>query len=137
MRCCTFAGLITLLMVPALIVGGCGDDDVPEEPLVLGEGEIPETLPAGFPIPTGASIGATMIDRSASTTEVDLEFGAGLPAVVSEFTVGLVGAGYVVFRSEDRGDRWVVEFGRGALSGRMVLVASGDATRATLSIVDP
>jgi hypothetical protein len=78
-----------------------------------------------------------MVNRPASTTEVNLVINSDLTAVVSVFTVDLVNEGYVVERSEEQGGQWLVEFDRGTLTGRMVLSPSGRTTRAALTIVDP
>lgn len=132
------AQLIALLLAVSLVAAGCGDDDEsPDEPLVFGEGELPDSLPDDLPIPAGAAVGSTMVDHPASTTEVNLVINTDLTAAVSEFTVGLVNEGYVVDRSQEQAGQWLVEFSRDSLTGRMILIPSGRATQATLTVVDP
>jgi hypothetical protein len=130
--------ILAALFVVSLAVVACGDDaPASTEPIELGEGELPGTVPDDFPIPTGAVIGSTLVNHPASTTEVNLVVAADLTSVVSNLTVDIVNEGYVVGRSEEAGGRWIIEFSDGSLRGSMVLAASGRNTQATLTIIDP
>lgn len=102
-----------------------------------GRGELPSSIPAGFPIPPGAVIGETSVDRDSATTSVELVTAGSRDEAVSTYTVGLVSGGYVVERSEPEGDEWVIRFSRGDLRGTLVLDDSGAGVRALLTIVDP
>lgn len=102
-----------------------------------GSGELPSSMPDGFPIPSNALIGETTVDPAASTTTVELTTPGTLVSAVSSYTVGLVSAGYVVDRSEQEGAGWVIRFSDLDLRGTLVLEESGGGIRAVLTIVDP
>jgi hypothetical protein len=105
-----------LLLVVATFAAGCGDGAEPE-PVELGEGAMPSSMPRDFPVPPNAVIGATLIDRINHRTEVTLTMQEEMVPVVQYFQVGLVNAGYVVTRSEGDRSRWTIEFSKGELLG--------------------
>ena len=75
----------------ACLVVGCS-----EEPVAVGEGKMPGSVPGDFPVPAGAVIGATLLDRVNHRTEVRLSVPDEPSRVVRFFTVSLVESGYVV-----------------------------------------
>lgn len=104
------------LVVVAAIAVGCGDGAEPE-PIEIGDGTLPSTMPRDFPIPPDGVIGATLIDRVNHRTEVTVTMQQEMVPVVQYFQVGLVNAGYVVNRSEGDRSRWTIEFAKGELLG--------------------
>ncbi len=125
----------TLFTVLFLVLGAAacgGDDDV--EPVEFGSGELPETVPGGFPLPDGSAIGSTLIDRVNHRTEFAVNARSDLSATVAFFTVELVNEGYVVDRSDGTDLNWEVEFSKGSLRGEIVLSALDSGTAAVVSL---
>jgi hypothetical protein len=116
------------VVVLACALNGCG-----EEPVTTGEGEIPGPVPDDFPIPAGSVVGATLVDRTHHRTEMQLDVPRDPVAVIQFYVVSLVGAGYVLARSEGDDARWSIEFGRGTLRGT-VLIESAGGGAATVSM---
>ena len=130
-------GVLPLVVtVTMLVAAGCGGDASPDG-IVVGRGVIPETMPEGFPIPAGATIGETSMDRDAKTTVVDLATTGNLVSAVSTYTIGLVSSGYIVDQSEEQGDGWVIRFSRQDLRGTIALTPGADGVDAAVTIVDP
>ena len=126
------AAVIVALLVS---VAACGDTS--SDGSEIGSGRIPETMPDDFPIPVGAVIGQTSMDRAARTTVVDLATEGSLISAVSAYTVGLVSSGYVVDQSSGQGDGWIIRFSRQDLRGTIALVPGADGVSATVTVVDP
>lgn len=122
----------------ALGAVGCSDGelDVADEPVVFGEGVRPPAIPADFPIPPEAVIGSTMIDRTNHRTEMALQVGADLEAVVRYFNIGLVSQGYVVGASSGTETSWTIMFRRDELMGEIGFTAQGDITRVLVEVND-
>ena len=59
--------LAPVLLAVVVAAVGCSDEPPAVE---VGEGRMPASAPAGFPVPAGAEIGATMVDHDNSVTEV-------------------------------------------------------------------
>ncbi len=93
---------------------------------------MPDTMPADFPIPAGAEIGATLVDHSGSRTEVSIRVGGEVDQLVRFYTVELVSTGFVVERSEPASGRWRISFSRDDLRGSIILAAAGDAVTAAV-----
>jgi len=125
-----------VVTVTLLVAAGCGGDASPDG-IVVGRGVIPETMPEGFPIPAGAAIGETSMDRDAKTTAVDLTTVGNLVSAVSTYTIGLVSSGYIVDHSEGQGNGWVIRFSRQDLRGTIALTPGTDGVDATITIIDP
>ncbi|HUG74838.1 MAG TPA: hypothetical protein VMM81_04100 [Acidimicrobiia bacterium] len=104
------------LLLVAFLAVGCGGGAEPE-PVEIGSGSLPSSMPRDFPIPPNAVIGSTLIDRPNHRTEVTLTMQEEMVPVVQYFQVGLVNAGYVVTRSEGDRSRWTIEFSKGELLG--------------------
>lgn len=121
--------LIVVLGAVAALLAGCGGDD---EPITFGEGEIPGSVPSGFPVPDGAVVGSTLVDRVNHRTEFALTLRQEATAVVQYYTVNLVSSGYVVDFSE--GDRftWRIEFSRGEVRGTLVIQPGGSGLAAVV-----
>lgn len=119
--------LVLVVAVVAGVLAGCSD-----EPVTVGEGEIPGSVPDDFPIPGGAVVGATLVDRASHRTEFRLSVPDDPTRVVRFFTVGLVESGYVVDDSGGDATRWTIEFSRGILRGRVVVEQAGPGEASAL-----
>jgi len=120
---------IVLLGAVAVAATGCGGDD---EPISFGEGKIPASVPGDFPVPQGAVVGSTMVDRVNHRTEFALTMAQEATAVVQYYTVNLVSAGFVVDRSEGDLFSWRIEFSRGELRGNLVIQPGGTGLAAAV-----
>ena len=101
-----------------------GDDD----PVVFGRGELPATVPSGFPNPAEAVVGTTMIDRINDVTEVALTYPTTVVAVVDYFEANLVAVGYSVDESAGSDGDWTITFSHSDGPGgtiRVVTAGSG------------
>ena len=99
-----------------------GDDD----PVVFGRGELPATVPSGFPIPAEAVVGTTMIDRINDVTEVALTYPTTVVAVVDYFETNLVAVGYSVDESAGTDGDWTITFSHSdGPSGTIRVVTAG------------
>ncbi len=86
----------------------------------FGSGSVPESVPDDIPIPPGAIIGTTLVDRNNNRTEVEMRLREDQATTVQFFTVNLVNKGFVIDDSSDRGlGRWNIEFRRGELRGSL------------------
>ena len=121
--------LLLLLAVAALacVLGGCGG-----EPVTVGEGEIPGSVPDDFPVPRGAAVGSTVVDRTSHRTEFRLSITQDFTRVVQFFTVNLVGAGYVVGDSAGDGALWSIEFSKDGLRGTVLIEPAGPGAATAL-----
>jgi hypothetical protein len=125
---------ILVLVICALVLAaaGCGGDDA-GEPIVFGEGEIPASVPDDLPVPPGAVVGSTLVDRVNHRTEFALTLAQEADAVVQYYTVNLVSAGFVVDSSAgDPLGNWRIEFRRGELRGSIVIQPGGPGLAAVV-----
>lgn len=122
--------LLVMLAVAALacLLVGCGRD----EPVTVGEGEIPGSVPDDFPVPAEAVVGSTLVDRVNHRTEFRLNMSEGSTPVIQFFTVNLVSAGYVVERSAGDDARWSIQFSRGTLRGTVLVEPAGSGAATAL-----
>jgi len=115
--------------VPLLIglVASCSSTPAEDtSPVVIGKGTIPATVPRDFPIPPGAVVGDTMIDRNNHTTEFGLQVGQDLDAVAQFYDIELVSSGYVVTSSGPvSADMWRLSFIQGELMGDVTISSTG------------
>jgi hypothetical protein len=125
---------ILVLVICALVLAaaGCGGDDA-GEPIVFGEGEIPASVPDDLPVPPGAVVGSTLVDRVNHRTEFALTLAQEADAVVQYYTVNLVSSGFVVDSSAgDPLGTWRIEFSRGELRGDLVIQPGGTGLTAVV-----
>jgi len=103
-------------------VAGSASEDV-----VFGQGELPATIPAGFPLPDGSAIGSTMVVTKTGLTEVVIRVGSELGAAADYFNQALSQAGFTVDKSEADGERWLIEFSDASARGTIEIskAASG------------
>jgi len=113
----------------AVVSAACGGDN---EPITFGEGKLPASVPKGFPLPEGAVIGSTLVDRVNHRTEFAFTIRAEAAAVIQYYTLNLVGAGYVANRSEGDTLSWRIEFSRGEVRGTIVIQPGGTGLAAVV-----
>lgn len=97
---------------------------------------MPPSVPATFPTPEQAVVGATMMAGPRNLTEVVLTYPADIDEVVGFYTSNLPASGYRVTGSDGTVATWMLTFGNDRLSGelRLDVVASG-LTAGTLSLI--
>lgn len=121
MRGCRILLVSLVVAAGVAALAGCGSD----EPVTVLEGEIPRSVPGDFPVPPGAAVGFSIVDRVNHRSEVVLTLTQEVDEVAEYFLVNLVSSGYVVGRSAGDGAGWVIEFSRGTLRGSIVVEPSG------------
>lgn len=128
------ARILIPLLALLLVGAACSEDAAPVE---FGEGEVPPAFPDDFPIPEGAQIGTTLIDRINTRSEFNMTIASLVSDVAQFFSVNLVGDGYVIESSEGSDSDWTVEFSRGDLAGSMRIQLQGPGlVSATVEIND-
>jgi len=122
------------VLVLSVLLAACGGDD---EEVRFEEGRIPDSVPSDFPVPPGAVIGSTMVDRAHDRTEFSLTVDADLPSVVQFFTISLVNQGYLIQRSESVNQTtWHMSFVRGDLTGEIFVSSDGGGASQAIVSVD-
>jgi hypothetical protein len=121
--------LLVALVASTVLTAGCSSDDdtVPNGTtapgdLVFGEGELPGTVPADFPIPAQAVIGSTLVDPANDRTEVVVRVAVPIQSVAQFYDVNLVNQGYVIDGSAGDSQAWVIEFRRDGLEGTVTMI---------------
>lgn len=126
--------LAVLAVAVAMAVASCSSSEPEVE---FGEGELPAAVPDDFPIPPGSSIGATLVDRVNTQTEVNLTVPNAMSDLARYFSVSLVSAGYVVDASSGDALGWTIDFRRGDLRGSIEMRTRGeDAASAVVTLND-
>ena len=113
--------VLALVVVLAVLGGGCGDTS--GESVVFGEGEIPAAIPDDFPLPPGAVIGPTLVDKINGKSEFEFRASLDFEVLVQFFSVGLVEVGYVIDESSGDLISWGIDFRRGSLEGAVQMRA--------------
>ncbi|MDJ0953593.1 MAG: hypothetical protein QNJ81_07935 [Acidimicrobiia bacterium] len=118
---------VLLFVAIAVIGAACSDTTEPTtsgapsgEDVVFGQGEMPETIPAEFPLPAGSVVGSTMVITN-GITEVVIRVSAARGVTAQFFDQGLASGGFVVDRSQDEDGRWLIDFSRDATKGTLVI----------------
>lgn len=123
--------LVLAVAAVACVLAGCGGD----EPVTVGEGQIPGSVPDDFPIPNEAVVGSTLVDRASHRTEFSLNIPRDVTGVTQYYLVNLVSAGFVVERSTGDDARWSIKFSRDTLRGTVLIESAGPgAATAAVSI---
>jgi len=119
---------LAVLLVGAMVVSACGDDEVTgtTEAVVFGEGVIPESVPADFPRPGDSVVGTTLVDKINNRTEYGLSVTADATSTVQFFQVGLVNQGYIIDSSEGNSAEWLLDFSKGELQGSIFFTPQSD-----------
>jgi hypothetical protein len=125
--------LTAILLAGLILLGACGDDDAVSgttEAVVFSEGVIPDSVPDNLPIPDGAVIGTTLVDKINNRTEFRLTIQSDVTSVIRFFEVGLVNQGYVISSSDGNATEWTITFSDGELHGTVLTTpqAEGIAT---------
>ncbi len=137
-----FGAAVVALALAALfaVVGAaCGDDgggDGTGPDVSFGSGSIPDPVPEDFPIPPGAIIGSTLVDRINNRTELEMRLRDDQATTAQYFTVNLVNRGFVIDDSrQETGGRWVIDFRRADLRGSvLIIVAAPGSSQVVLDL---
>jgi hypothetical protein len=142
--------LATIVVVLATVLVGCtgGSSDTTtststsvsgtDQDLVFGRGEVPDTVPADFPIPEQAQIGATLVNRSTGLTEMVVTYPANVPEVAANYETNLEALGYTVESSSGTDTQWSITFSRDDLSGDITLSSAGTSlSSGTIRLIQP
>ncbi len=122
---------VLVVLAFSLLAAACSDEAATG--VVFGEGEIPETLPDGFPIPDDARIDSTLVDYDRGVTEMLCVIPAEVPAVVAYYETNLPTAGYTVDSSDGNLAEWSIAFSDADGDGTLVLrVGAVDVTQAVV-----
>jgi hypothetical protein len=125
---------VTAAVLAVALVAACGSGEGTAEPVVAGEGSMPETFPRDFPVPGEAVLGPTLIDRPNHRSEATLTVESDLVSTVQFFLVGLVNRGYVVERSVGDDAGWSIEFVRGELRGSVEIEMLGEVAHIRVAV---
>jgi hypothetical protein len=120
--------LVAVAITLALVATACSDGDGASsttadtgvesgDDVVFGSGELPETIPAEFPLPAGSSVGSTMVVSSSGFTEVIVRINAEQGLTAQFFDQALVASGFSVDRSAAEENLWLIEFSRDEAKG--------------------
>jgi hypothetical protein len=82
-------------------------------------------MPAEFPIPEGAVIGSTLIDRNRDLTEMMVRVSADMEALTAFYDTNLPGRGFVVGSSAKEGAGWKLEFSNSTGAGTVEITIGG------------
>lgn len=99
--------------------------NAPASSVVFGSGSVPETMPAGFPIPESAVIGSTLIDHNRGLTEMIVRVSADVAELTDFFDTNLPGRGFTVDSSGKEGAGWKLGFSSPAGAGTIEITAAG------------
>jgi hypothetical protein len=147
-----FSSLIAVVLAIGVVLAACSGDTSDtttttataapggssEDAIVFGKGELPETVPADFPIPEQAVVGSTLIDRNRGVTEAVMTFPANIDAVKSFYETNLDALGYTVESSTGSGTEWRIAFVKDAMTGEIaLLVGASGLSSGTLTLTEP
>lgn len=129
---------VVALLTLVVVVAACGDGEPAgtTQAVTFGEGVIPDSVPEDFPIPDGAEVGSTLVDKINDRTEFTLAIRSDPTSAVQFFQVGLVNQGYVVGSSEGNQTLWEITFSKGDdLTGSIIFTApQNDLVAAVVSL---
>ncbi len=131
--------LLTLIVSLALLGAACSGSTTittgteapatttvdPAARVIFGSGSVPETMPTEFPIPDGAVIGSTLIDRNRDLTEMIVRVTSDVAALTDFYATNLPGRGFTVDFSEKEGAGWKLEFSSEAGAGTVAISDGG------------
>ena len=120
---------ILVVIAIALLGAGCSDTQettttegiTSAEDVVFGDGQLPETIPGEFPLPTGSAIGSTMVVTKTGFTEVVVRINAELGISAEYFNQALSQSGFDVDSSSAVDERWIIEFSKDSTKGSIDL----------------
>lgn len=120
---------ILVVIAIALLGAGCSDTQgttttegiTSADDVLFGDGQMPETVPEEFPLPTGSSIGSTMVVTKTGFTEVVVRINAELGISAEYFNQALAQSGFEVDSSAAVDERWLIEFSKDSTKGSIDL----------------
>lgn len=126
--------MVAMAVLLVAVISGCGAKAAPTtaaaatgDDIVFGEGEVPATIPDGFPLPTGSVVGSTMVVAESGLTEFVVRDAIEQSTMVEFFDVNLPNAGLAVDASGADGDGWRIEFSDGAAKGTIDITTAAPA----------
>lgn len=105
-----------------------------EGDFVFGSGEIPASVPEGFPLPDQYVVGSTLENTKTGVVEMVLTFPDDIQSVAGFFQESLPDAGYEVTRAESVSPDFVVEFAGDGVTGSIRITAAGGLSGAVVRI---
>lgn len=118
------------VIAAAIVLSACSTDsslpaadELPD--LEFGQGELPVTIPEGFPIPEGTTVGSTMIDGSRLRTEVVMIFPASRIDIVAFYESDLPDAGYEVTDTREDAMTTFIDFEGNGIDGTISVRTAG------------
>lgn len=132
----TRRAMIALVVAIAVVAAACtsnGDSAAPETTttvlelpeLEFSRGVVPASVPASWPTPEQAVVGATMIDGTRRLTEMILTYPASVADVSSYYTTNLPVLGYQLSSVSGSDGTVDIEFAGNGVSGTIVLTTGG------------
>lgn len=120
--------LLVVAMV-AVVGAGCTDTQgtttteavISGDDVIFDEGELPDTIPDGFPLPAGSAVGSTMVVTKTGFTEVIVRIGAELGITAEYFNQSLPQGDFTVDASEATDAGWTISFSKGDARGTIDL----------------
>ena len=126
--------VVVLVAIAALGAAACGDD-TPAEPIEFGEGSVPATMPDSIPIPQGAAIGSTLVDRINNRTEMSVQARLDYEGLVRFYGIELVNEGFILTESSGDEFQWTIKFVDGDLIGDVLIAPAGSGlSRAVIGV---
>lgn len=116
---CTSDAVDPTTTVPATTIPA----EIPD--LEFGSGDVPFTVPAGFPVPESAVVGSTMIDGVNGRTEMNINFPATVEEVVDFYEINLPARGFVVILSKGTETEWSITHDKDGTEGVIRLILQG------------
>ena len=121
--------ILLVVAVVAAIGVGCTDTQgtttteavISGDDVIFDEGELPETIPDGFPLPQGSAVGSTMVVTKTGFTEFVVRISAELGITAEYFNQALPQGDFSVDRSEAVDGGWDIEFSKGEAKGTIDL----------------
>lgn len=116
--------LIAVVAAVAVLGGACTiSQEIPD--LEFGSGEVPFTVPAGFPLPDVAVIGTTMIDGVNGRTEMIVNFPANVSEVAAFYVANLPILGFEITDSKGTDAEWDISLTKDGVTGTIHLTFAG------------
>jgi hypothetical protein len=133
--------LIALLVVVAIVSAACSSSSGGAAPettttsfefpdLEFGRGVLPASVPASWPTPDQAVIGATMMDGTRRMTEVIITYPANVTDVADYYTTNLPVLGYEITGLSGTDGATTIEFSGNAVTGTIALATAGTSLTA-------
>lgn len=120
----------------AMVLAACGDTEEAKTGVEFGEGVLPESWPADFPVPENAVIGSTLVDHDRDRQEIQLTVPVEVAVLAQYFDINLASNGYAVDSSSGDTAEWEISFRDDGDLGTIVIQSfSGGTASAVVTIV--